>query len=425
MTPSRTRKLKRLRARPKRRLLLRANDSGAAGLYGFRMANVYRYGLAILTLALIFRLTLMIRRREAGAYTDIDAFAALEILLVGCTAAFLAIIPQVGAFIRKILQSPSRHFFLYYIFGIFSALWSVRPEFSVYRASQVLIESFAISVLIMSLPGFKKAEKWVLQLVWIALIFRVLGSIRLLGFSLGGLRDNTLGAMAVMVACYSFAEWLVAEKGERKRNLLFSFIGSLILTVGSLSLASWWSLLGGLLLVCVLSQKGIKVLALVGVSLVCLYFVKPDTIDEMVYRDKEEEEIKTLHGRTRIWDSYWQGFLRKPILGYGFAVGAREQGAFYTTNTHNVFFGVVLNCGLIGLIIFGTFVWTIGKDMLHTLKTDRPGSLGAAGFLASGGVNSLAVGYLGEAWKTATFTFVCFLALFCLHIVQARRSISS
>ncbi|OPZ15720.1 MAG: O-Antigen ligase [candidate division BRC1 bacterium ADurb.BinA364] len=380
-----------------------------------------RWILSLLCLALIFRLTIMIRRRDAAEFQTVDRFAALEIMIVGLTGAFLLILPRRREILMRICQTPLAIYMVFCAIGVASAAWSLSPSFSAYRAMQALIESYAIFVILLSLPDYRKAEKWVLSLVWMAILLAVAGDAKLGKLRPSGLSDNTVGAMAVMIACYSFGEWQAAGR-DRKRMLFYSFLGGLFFTVFSLSLASWWAFLCGALLACVLCKRSIWIVLMVAALLPCLYVASPQLIDKIVFRDKDAEEISTLHGRTILWQSYWDAYQRRPLLGYGYAIGARASSPIYNTNTHNAFWGIVLNCGAVGLAVFALFICRLLGWIRAKLRRGLAGAIGSAAFLVSGGINSMSLGFIGETWQSATFVFFCFLALACLHDMQSQTA---
>jgi hypothetical protein len=70
-----------------------------------------------------------------------------------------------------------------------------------------------------------------------------------------------------------------------------------------------------------------------------------------------------LTGRTKICEYYWDGWLNRPFLGYGFSVGEKNSAVFGwnidaggNSSSHNIFISVLINTGLIGFIIWMRFL---------------------------------------------------------------------
>ena len=99
--------------------------------------------------------------------------------------------------------------------------------------------------------------------------------------------------------------------------------------------------------------------------------------------------------RVRIWKAGWQMFLDHPILG----VGAGQFGTAYGTvysgvrhgawmNPHSLFFEVIAELGLVGLVAAGYFLWQLAKASFFLLgfHSDKPEGLEYQLALAFGAV---------------------------------------
>ena len=76
--------------------------------------------------------------------------------------------------------------------------------------------------------------------------------------------------------------------------------------------------------------------------------------------NKSQEQLDNLTGRAQIWEIYWNLWLKKPFLGYGFCIG--EKAAIITewgnalTTAHNMFISILVNTGLVGIILWIRFL---------------------------------------------------------------------
>jgi len=93
------------------------------------------------------------------------------------------------------------------------------------------------------------------------------------------------------------------------------------------------------------------------------------TILEYVARGQSANSLATLNDRTRVWAASLQAIRARPILGYGFVVGAKNALRDYWIYTHwipphahNEFLHALLSGGILALLaivcIYGYALWT-------------------------------------------------------------------
>ncbi|MCE9616172.1 MAG: O-antigen ligase family protein [Lentisphaerae bacterium] len=378
-------------------------------------------GLALLGLCvvgLVARLTLFLRQRGDGAYAEVDAAAAAEIAIVGLTLLALVVSgPRLVKAARDLVHRSGGLWLLYFALGILTAFQSLNVSYSLFRATEGFSQALAVAVIIAAAPSFRVAERMAMGLGWCALLLDFAGRLKFSGFSLTELSSNSYSAAAAMLVCYSWGEALEA-RGRRQAWLWVSTFGALVLLLVGLSLASWWGALCGLLLAGLVLRPSLPIVFLLLGLLLLVIGWGPEMLEAVVLRNRSVTEISTFHGRLVLWAYYWEAFLQKPWLGYGFAIGARMNTDIYTTHTHNAILGALLGLGVPG---FAMQVWSF-MLYLHEVAWSRrlksPGWVGCTAALICAFVNSMAFALIGEGWMPSTVVFAAFLMLHSLHVAR-------
>ena len=169
---------------------------------------------------------------------------------------------------------------------------------------------------------------------------------------LGGyiINPNELGMLAVLGALAAMIEML------DKKNAVFNFI-ILGVCIAILLLTQSRSSLGAFMLIAaygVLKTKNVK---LKLVSIVGGIIAVPIIIRTIIVKQGDIQEVMSMTGRLPFWrDLIMEGFVREPILGYGFMrISYNDKfdsiHAYAASMTHNTFIQVLLNLGLVGAFI--------------------------------------------------------------------------
>ena len=372
--------------------------------------------LYILVMVWVARNTILVRRRSGDLYTAVDAMALLQIGVVGLILMILAS----GLFRRSlkyvISNTSLRFYFLYYILGLFSALWSVNPAFSLYRAMEVIALSMAVLVFCTSASNLEENVQRTRIMIWSVVLLSVFASAGRM--SIWYLRDNTLGAAVAMTACF-FVAWIISGRYVKTPKLLIQSSLGVLLTVTSMSLASWWSFWFGICYCALLTKRKVLVVVLVVLGVSIFFSLGADTRKELLIRDKTHEQIENLHGRRMLWESYMAASSERPLLGFGFAIGGREIGK-YSTNTHNSFYGALLGVGWVGVMCWVLFFGTLAWELFRYRHFRNPVWLACAAAIAAGLLNSMSLSILAEQWSVATTVFVAFLGLHLTFLREAK-----
>jgi hypothetical protein len=381
-------------------------------IYNRKIGLIY-----LMIMCWIARNSIFLRQRQGEHYSDVDNFAMIQIAVVGIITLILLTMP-LKQFIRQMMSSSLQWYFSYYILAAILFFSSANPAFSLYRAIEVIVMSSAVLFFCMHACSLNESMQRTRIIIWSVLLLTVFG-MALRGE--GGLvwQSNGLGATAAMVACF-LSTWLMAAGFKRNRTLLLQGVVSTFFMFTSLSLASWWSFWLGIIC-CGLVKKNkilVFILFIVGLSLFSL--IDTGTQEELLTRGRDEQSLSHMTGRKLLWNDYMVASGEKPLLGYGFAIGAREVGSIYTTNTHNSFFAALMGMGWVGVAIWIVFFCKLAFELFQFRHSLHPAWLATASALAAGCLNSMSLSIFAEQWIISTTVFVAFLGLHASFLRQAK-----
>ncbi len=386
---------------------------GAFGLPWWTLA------LIICTSGLILRLTILRRRRPGTEFTQVDSFAAIEIILVCVAALLLAMKPGFMDRVWRVLGGTSaRIMFLFFIIAVGSAIWSPMPTYSLFRAAEYLIESIAIAAILACCNSFRQAERVLLISAFAALLMDTIYNIHSFGFTFENLRSNSSSVSAVMIFGYGFGEAIARNRNARKVPALVSSIAFVLVLLGR-SMASWWCSLLAIFLAFLLARSR-RLSLIVGTILLGLLIslVGMQKLQPVIDPHGEIEKVEGLHGRELLWQDYWQTIKQNPWLGVGYAVGPRIAGTRYTTNAHNSAIAVILGTGMVGGILILLSLIAGLREAHWVSRSGKLGSVGTITALAAGSVNSMSISVFGDAWAPSSFVFMMFYAFFLFAVLR-------
>ena len=306
-------------------------------------------------------------------------------------------------------QSSARFFFLYYIYGAFSAIWSEMPLFSVIRATQVLVITLGVGMYMSASATFAELEGKFYRLLAMLLLMQgllLLKSIVLWGY----IHNVALGGLAAFSLSYILAKAVI---GYRDHKYL-RYIGVLsVLFILSTSAGAIVALIVSIFLASLLTGNA-KLVGL-SVSVLTLFIVVYifsgfETVIGLIFPGKDVYAITTGTGRLELWEYYWELFLERPLHGYGFAVGARMCEEKYTVNTHNWLFAASLGMGIPGLALLLLYVRNTFYVTISLSRTTPLGYCLLTTFLLVC-INNMSYPYIGEGWSVCTIAFAAFMHL--------------
>lgn len=376
------------------------------------------WGLWLLPLVLVARLTLLNRRRALDDFAAIDRFAVLQIAIVAASVAVVLMSGRSMALWRRMARGASGLLIIYYLFGALSSLWSPLPAFSLYRSVEAISQIALIHLAVLHAPGFVAAERRTLIAILASMSLGMLSVIATFGMEprFDFWHTNQYSVPAMLAFTYAVGE-LLSGRSTGKRFLLITAAAGLAgMTIGTSSASIIAALFGACIAAALSKRHQGKILFLsivIGIVVLAGGF---GAIKHVVFYGKSEVNIERLSGRTYFWQGYMKEFTENPLIGHGFAVSARISTYWKTTNTHNSILSVLLGTGLLGMVLVARAVLRWGFDALRATRRKRKGSVGATAAIAAGLVNSMSVAYLGETWMMSSFSFICMLALFSLFI---------
>lgn len=182
---------------------------------------------------------------------------------------------------------------------------------------------------------------------------------------------NSLGLLAAIAFFVAVLRSITAKDFGDSRFFWLSFL-SLSGTV--LFLAQARTSLAGCSLALFLAGLMLKKMrwlsyaaVLFGIALLSYYWLSDSTLGfeseftKYVRRGASDESIRSLSGRTELWEYGWQLFKESPLLGHGF-------GLSVGTTMHSAHMGVLVNTGLVGYIFWLMFVFGVVVAVFRNLR---------------------------------------------------------
>lgn len=372
-------------------------------------------------------------------FDTLDAYAAVDVIIVAFLMVILLLISRTSQFFTKAFKLSVFWLLLYYIVCALSATWSLRPAYSFYRAVEFMVYFVSLAIALSYSSGFEKAEKRVLFLSILSVFIQMGIHIKDgIPFSLEAWHTNAYSASAVVIFVYCAGEYLALAKQRfaehRTRRKMLFLCGSLsffLLVLGTSSASNIAALIG-LAVILLLQRKVVLVILIVCLTLP--FFVLGDGLDllkEAVFPGKSEQAIETLGGRTMAWSYYAEKIAASPFLGYGLGVSPigvedvigsgigvspTEDDEVGVAYSHNFVISILIGTGFLGFSVFLVFLAKLALELIQVLRARIKGSLGIVVAIGAGFVNSLSMPMIADRWVTASFAFMSFFALFILYV---------
>jgi len=377
--------------------------------------------LWILPIALVMRLTVFVRRRAASDFAAVDTSAAADLAVVGLSGLILLSLPRTRRVIRVMAGTSAMAILGFYGFCLVSSLWSSAPEYTGYRAIQVITQ-MGMAFLILSYFGsFARAERNVLLMASIIFLLDAVGRYKL-GGGWAGMHTNSYSATASMLFCYCFGEFM---RADRRRRRLLTITG--VMALGGLIVGTCGS--SNIGTVCGMAAAGVLrdskmrgVMIVVIVAGVLLFATGADSmLEDAMYKyllpGKTQESVTGMTGRMQIWEWALAKIEQKPFLGHGFAIATRASGK--ANSVHNTLLAILLDTGIVGLFIFVLASGRLLRETAVAARYRRPGVVGCWCAFVAAIVNCMGVPFLAVDWRPPTLVFSLFLGLHTLYILRA------
>lgn len=365
----------------------------------------------------IFRNTVLIRQREdVSNYTGIDIWATIDIIALGlCLLVMIRhfhLIPW-----QKIRCSCFKWWLIYYVFCLFSIFWCIEgsnPYYILFRAGSMLIFSFYIFWLMSNYHDPKSAFDGLMKYISVIMILGLLGQIKF-----GDFHTNSYSCSAAVLAIMALTVWRV--------NYLIAGVVCLILgTSGGSNTAFACGLVFWLFSA---KKSGFSIVGF-GIAMIviffgyCFFFAD---VMALLFPGKSMEAIESGTGRFQMWQVYLDAWKLQPWLGYGFAVGERAGEVFgyiYTLSAHNGFLSVLINTGVAGCVIWGSFFFRFLFNVICAVRQLSPYAAPVAAAMVVITVNNLTVPIIGSVWgslATVALLVISFAVLFIKITVKGKE----
>jgi len=256
---------------------------------------------------------------------------------------------------------------------------------SFFRLSQWVI-AFVLIVALYSRAPVTRATRLVVELIghsswiWLAMVWIFLPIVpaQVYGGSEDGGPDEIrrLGGqfihpahVALLGSIAFFYALLFFNRGARKWIACLIALMTIALTGARAQQAGF--LLALLLYAIVLSRKPVVRWGMIGATALALLLAIPlgGGVMKYVARGQNAQTLASLSDRTRVWEASFEAIQARPLLGYGYSVGARNAIRDYwkfshwiPPHAHNEFIQAALDGGVVALVlvlcIYGHTLWT-------------------------------------------------------------------
>ncbi len=266
-----------------------------------------------------------------------------------------------------------------------SALWSLRPEWTLYRAIEYISVIVAIIYIATSAKKISDIRRWVnntwtfLGLLtlsaWCGIIFFPKQALiylpgATLPFMLNGviprINPNALAHLGGLLSLVAL-ERFFSSKASYKWVLLFLWgLGTLIFAQGR---GAFLGFLVGMTFILFSHRKNVSsmlLLIFIIVIVLTVIWIYPDIFWGFVFRGQSLETVANWSGRLNWWYKICQVITLKTLfVGYGGFAGARiiipvTLGISHRITTDNTWLELLVNVGLVGDLLFAiVIVWTM------------------------------------------------------------------
>ena len=370
--------------------------------------------LIFLCLAHVFRATILARRRSSADFLSVDIYAAIDIFIV-LTICVLLLFMNWSRLRVCIYRSSIEPYLCFLLVCLASFAWSSLPRYSVYRAVEYISLTLAVFTAFTSYNSFEAAER---NLLWISAIIILFGIG--LNLRLGGihyLHTNNYSASAAMIFCYCFGELMRWRRKDKVQLIIFGLFALFFIVIGS-SAASNIAAIAGLLTASILCRNIWLAVFCILTANIGILMMTPEDAVSLIFPGKDIATIQNLTGRKMLWTIYIYMIKENPILGYGFTIGVRTA-RHYTTNAHNFLLSVLLSTGFVGLICI---IWAMVKiffENIRNFRLKKPGAVGAAAAFTAALVNAMSLSFIGDYWMPPTMIFTLLLAFHTFYIYKS------
>jgi O-antigen ligase len=334
-----------------------------------------------------------IRDSQLAASEPIDAWAMFRLLPEAMVTFWLLsrLLNRRTSWLGSLLQGLVGTLGVYALVCVTSALWSVKPSWTLYKSCEYLLDvavlAAALSV-IRSVETYESLFNWVWTLCAIELLLTWMGAVlwpsqaweqfptRLIGvFPVQS--SNAIGVSGAILAVIALSRLLPVAgcRFPRSWNALVLFFGIASMLASKTRNAMAGFVIGALL-VLVASHRARIAAFLTVVPAACLYLASrlldvrvfpafTGMVVDYLAREQNADQLESLTGRMQWWEFAWQQFTKHPWTGLGAYAGGKfavlsKLGFGDTAHLHSDYLEAIVGTSIWGLIplliaIFGTW----------------------------------------------------------------------
>ena len=350
---------------------------------------IYLGWALLLAASSVWNLTRDVRysAEEAGA----DNFVRLGFLALGILVVLFISAKYRFTFLTELTSGALGIFFVFSLWGAVSTLWSTSPAVTLYKSVEygTMLILFAVTASLIRygarepykrLFALKGIFDWNWFLIFLSLVSVYLGLLiwpeygiipnkSMLGYQFQGalpaISSNGVGQLAAIMAIVALVRVLLKPGARLIYVPLFAF--SFITMILAQSRSPMLAFVLAVVLVLVVSHR-FRLLAIFASLVGVVALVYSQTIFEFLRRGQSDQELMTLTGRTKFWESSLQAVRESPLTGYGAYAGGRNvvHGPVTSgdgpTTVHSLWVEILVDTGIVGLLLIlvglsATWLW--------------------------------------------------------------------
>lgn len=301
---------------------------------------------------------------------------------------------------------PGLFLLCYGVLGLVSAVWAPRFGLAGWKSVQVIVLAI-LSIVAVRVLRHQGRPLALANLSYSLLVFVMLSvpvgflafpelAYRSLHIGGGGLfggfvfslfpfiHPNALGTYAALVVLISLARWWAAGPSGWRWFYLGMVICAFCVQIAAQSRTSFVALAAGLTVLALFQprMRSLVAVMVIPVLAVASYQIVTgheagvsDTAVRYLQRGSGEKELETLSGRTLLWRRGLEMLGDSPVVGHGFASGARFGGQAYGipvgTNMHNAHLQILVDSGLLGYVFWWAFMISTFLGMIRWRQRAR------------------------------------------------------
>lgn len=365
--------------------------------------------LTIISFIFVARKTVFNVSRAVGDYSvSIDSGTSLA--LVGISLGIIILIKNSDSIKR--FQGNIFSYTLYYILAISSILWAGNASTILFKAIEVLVCFYLICLTIYKINNIEKTILYAILFSTGVSATDFFTTIIKLGINALHTNAYTMSAMIALLLALTSIKLKIFPLSLLKYIIVFNASMILVGTSG----ASYISTIIGLLFLAATTRKGINIIgvSVLSLFLYIIYDAYSEDVISLLFPGRSLEAVESGTGRKMIWEACINSWNENPFLGKGFIIGERNLGYYglghNALSAHNSFFSVLVNTGIIGMIVFISFlykwisrVYQLGNRN-HYANVLFPAMIAAI-------VNCNACPALGTDWGYVASCMYCLIAI--------------